>query len=146
MTSKPNMNVALRLTGLGFSPEDVTDMIGLAPTRTWRLGDSVQGTRLTRKHDGWVFELPYRETYDMDSLVRELLDAVEPYKNKIEAASSRFGLDREISFGVYVRDEAPTSWFAADTLSRVATLKANLDIDMILLGEKPTQRRTRSLR
>lgn len=133
MTSKPSMEVALRLTGTGFSPEDVTAVIQLAPTRTWRLGDPVEDTKLIRKHDGWVFGLSERDTYDMDSFLRELLGMLEPYKERIAQATSRFCLEKEFSFGVYVRGETPTSWFAADTIRRVAAFEASLDVDLILL-------------
>ena len=95
MTSKPSMEVALRLTGTGFSPEDVTAVIQLAPTRTWRLGDPVEDTKLMRKHDGWVFGLSERDTYEMDSFLRELLGMLEPYKERIAQATSRFCLEKD---------------------------------------------------
>lgn len=132
MTTKPLIEVALRLTGNGFSPENVTALIQLAPTKTWRAGDSVQKTKLKRKHDGWAFGLPQRETYEMDVFLCELLDIVEPHRDGISQAVSRFGLKKEISFGVYIRNQTPTSWFAAETLRRVAALETGLDIDLIL--------------
>jgi Domain of unknown function (DUF4279) len=134
MTTKPQICVELKLTGIGFSPEDLTKVIPLAPTATWRLGDYVQDSKLTRKHDGWQFGFPYRDTYDMDDLLRELLDLIEPYKASIAEATNRFSLQKEISFGVYIRDEAPASWFSADTINRVAAFGASLDIDLLLLG------------
>ncbi|HTU32706.1 MAG TPA: DUF4279 domain-containing protein [Candidatus Acidoferrum sp.] len=132
MTSKPLVEVALRLAGQGFSPDDVTALVGLSPTKTWRCGDSIQGTWLQRKNDGWSFGLLQRETYEMDAFLRELLDAIEPYKAKIVEAAERFHLDVEVSFGVYVRDETPASWFAAETIRRLASIGASLDVDMIL--------------
>ncbi len=132
MTAKPLVEVALRLTGQGFSPGDVTAMIQLAPTKTWRAGDSVQGTLLKRKNDAWVFGLPQRETYDLDAVVRELLNAIEPYAEKLAEAATHFSLEKEISFGIYINAETPSGWFAADTLRRLASLGAHLDLDLIL--------------
>jgi hypothetical protein len=131
--AKPLIEVAMRLIGQGFAHEDVTKLVQLTPTRTWCLGDPVQRTQLKRKHDGWVFGLPQRETYEMDGLLRELLDAIEPHMEGIAEAAKRFGLEKEISFGVYVRGETPASWFAADTVHRFSTLDASLDIDLILM-------------
>ncbi len=130
--AKPLIEVALKLTGQGFSPDDVTATIQLSPTKTWRLGDSIQKTRLKRKHDGWIFGVPQRETYDMDGLLRELLDTIEPYTDKISEVVKRFGLEKEISFGVYLRGETPASWFAADTMRRVSVFNSSFDIDLIL--------------
>jgi hypothetical protein len=56
MTSE--MAVALRLTGHDFSPEKVIPSLGVSPTNTWRLGDTVQNTLLKKKHDRWEFALP----------------------------------------------------------------------------------------
>jgi hypothetical protein len=107
-------------------------MVGLYPTETWRLGESIQETRLIRKHDGWVFGLPQRETHDMDGLLRELLEVLEPYRERLQNAIERFRMTPQISFGVYIRGETPACYFGADTLNRLADLQASLDVDLIL--------------
>ena len=132
MTSKPLVEVALRLIGQAFSPGDVTAAVGLTPTKTWHRGDYIQGTLLQRKDDGWSFGLPQRETYEMDALLRELLDAIEPHKTRIAEAADRLHLDVEVSFGIYIRGETPASWFAAETIHRLASIRAGLDVDLIL--------------
>lgn len=132
MTSKPQIDVALKLTGAKFVPDEVTRLVGLTPTRTWRSGDQIQGTELKRKQDGWVFGLRYRETYDMDSLLNELLDSIWPHLEQIKEVAKSLHLKTEISFGTYVREETPTCWFAAATIQRVSELGADLDVDLIL--------------
>lgn len=130
-TSEPRISVALKLTGEEFSPAEAARIIGLNPSRTWQIGDSVEGTDLKRKDNGWKFALPYRETYDMDSMLNELLDIIEPYSQEIAHLAAKFRLTTEISFGVYMRAETPAAWFSEKTLRRVTNLGANLDIDLI---------------
>ena len=132
MISKPLVEVAIKLTGHGFAPEDVTAAVGLAPTKTWRLGDQIQQTALRRKHDGWLFGIPQRETYDMEAMLCELLTAIEPYHESLNDAISRFHLQKVISFGVYINDQTPTCYFTDETLRRIARLGVSLDIDLIL--------------
>ena|SRR5690242_5259107 len=135
MTSKaPLMEVALRLTGRGFSPADVTGVVELQPTKIWRLGDSIQGTELRRQHDAWIFGLPQRETHDTEEFLQDLLDRLEPHKDRIAAAAKMFGLDREISFGIYVRGQTPACFFARNTIRRLADFEGSLDIDVILIA------------
>lgn len=131
-TSKPRISVALKLTGEEFSPAEATRIIGLNPSRTWRVGESVEDTEIKRKDNGWKLELPYRETYDMDSILNELLDIVEPHSQDIARLTASLRIRAEISFGVYMRAETPAAWFSAQTLRRVTNLGANLDIDLIL--------------
>jgi Domain of unknown function (DUF4279) len=128
----PLVEVAFKLTGRGFDPDDVTKVIQLTPTETWRLGDYIQWTALKRKHDGWEVGLPERETYGMEEILLELLDALDPHNGRIAEAVERLNLETEISFGVYVRGETPAGRFSAETIRRVSALGAILDIDLIL--------------
>jgi hypothetical protein len=105
----------------------------IKPTQTWCEGDSVQKTLLKRKYDGWVWGIPYRETFDMESLLQELLDSIDPYKERLAEVARRFSLKKEISFGVYIGGETPTAWFSADTLRRLSELGVDLDVDLILI-------------
>ena len=132
MTSKPMVQVALKLTGQGFSAEDITRITELTPTKTWRQGDQVQASKLVRKNDGWVLGLPERETYDLDGLLIELLDSIEPKADRVFEAIGRFTLEPQISFGVYLRGEAPACLFSSGTIKRICALGAALDIDLIL--------------
>jgi hypothetical protein len=132
MTSKPQINVSLKLTGDNVSPDDITQIVKLSPTRTWRAGDAVQGTQLRREQDGWALVLPYRDTYDMEVLIEELLELLGPCEHNIVDAARQLGLKAEISFGVYIKHETPTCFFKAATMKRVIDLGADLDIDLIL--------------
>lgn len=135
MTTKPRICVSLKLIGQGFLPAKVTPLTKMVPTKVWRAGDSVQGTALRRREDCWEFGLPYRETYDMDALLRELLDVIDAHRDGIEQACEKFRLSKEISFRVYIRDDdMPASWFSAETLVRIAYLHASLDLRLIPTG------------
>lgn len=127
------MSVSIRLTGQDFLPADVSAAIKIAPTRTWRVGDSVQGTAARRKHDGWEFALAYRASHDANALLCELLDILEPHAEVISKAAVQFQLKREVSFGIFVDGEMPACWFSANTLHRLAELEADLDIDIIAI-------------
>lgn len=133
MTSKPQIEVLLTLTGQGFSPEDVTAMISLAPTKTWRAGDLIGKSKLKRKQDGWAFGLPKREALEVDALLQELLDAVEPYKGGIAQVLSRFSLEIEVACVIYIEEVAPVFTITADTMRRLVALGSDFDIDIILL-------------
>jgi hypothetical protein len=132
--SKPLIEIELRLTGQGISVEEIASLVGLTPTKTWKRGEAIRKTNLSRKEDGWVFGIPQRETHDMEALLRELLDVLEMRGQGLAEATSRFSLSKEISFGVYVRDETPAAWFSVETLRRLAALDASLDIDVMLVG------------
>jgi hypothetical protein len=131
MTSE--IAVAMRLTGQDFSPEKVTPLLGVSPTNTWRLGDTVQNTLLKRKHDGWEFALPVQAVLDLEAQLCALLDLFESRRHSVLEVCDRFGLEVEVACAVYVTDEAPIMHLSSRTMRRIATFNANLDIDLILL-------------
>ncbi len=133
MTSKPQIQVSLLLMGQGFLPKDVSAVIQLAPTKTWRVGDTIGKSIRKHKNDGWEFGLPQREMYDLDASLRELLDEVEPYKDRIAQAVNQFALEKEVSCAIYIRDEMPICSLAAKTIQRFANLGLGFDIDLILV-------------
>ena len=131
MTSKPLVEAALKLTGR-FQHEELVQIIQLAPTKTWRVGDSVQSTRLKRENDGWVFSVPQKEARDVGALVSELLVIVDRHKQEIVLAAEQLRLEVTISLGVYMRGETPSCSLDAELVRRISELRANLDIDLIL--------------
>jgi Domain of unknown function (DUF4279) len=131
MTSE--IAVALRLTGQDFSPEKVTPLLGVSPTKTWRIGDTVQNTLLKRKHDGWEFALPLQAALDLEAQLCALLDLFESRRDSILEICERFGLEVEVACAVYVTDEAPIMHLSPRIMRRIATFNADLDIDLILL-------------
>jgi len=132
MTSEPRIEVELRLTGDGFLPDRLTSVVQIVPTKTWRFGDSVQGTALRRKNDGWAYGLPPRESYEVEALLRELMDAIEPSRDRIIDAMKQFRLEASISFGIYISTRSPACWFSAESIGRIAALGAGLDVDVII--------------
>ncbi|MGH8072144.1 MAG: DUF4279 domain-containing protein [Candidatus Entotheonellia bacterium] len=131
MTSE--IAVALRLTGQDFSPEKVTPLLGVSPTKTWRLGDTVQNTLLKITHDGWEFALPVPAVLDLEAQLCALLDLFESRRHSVLEVCDRFGLEVEVACAVYVTDEAPIMHLSSRTMRRIATFNADLDIDLILL-------------
>jgi hypothetical protein len=131
----PHARVALRLTGKGFQPEDVTAMTGVTPTETWRLGEFIGRSQLRRKNDGWAYGLSERKEFDMEILLLELLEELEPYKVRILDAVRAFELDVEISFCISFQEATPALVFDIETLQRLVDLRAALDIDLYAWGE-----------
>lgn len=106
MTTKSTIEAGLKLAGR-FQIEELTRIIQLEPTETWRAGEPVQSTKLKREKDGWVFSLPRREAHDIGSVLTELLAALEGRTDKVVLAVQRLHLEAVASLGVYIRGEAP---------------------------------------
>jgi hypothetical protein len=136
MTYKPEIKVAFCLMGIGFSPDEITSALGLQPTRTWRLDDSICGTLRRYQHDGWCLGLPCREEFNVEMVLSEMLDTIEPHLEPIKTLVDNYNLNSEISCGIYTYGQSPILHFSADTLRRLCHTGAELDIDIIAFPER----------
>jgi hypothetical protein len=87
---------------------------------------------MRRKDDGWALKLPERPGLHLEPCICELLDILEPRATDLSVALTRFSLSGEISIAVYVVDQTPSISLAPSTIRRIASLKLDLDIDVIL--------------
>ena len=132
MTTDISICVAITLTGQGVVPADITHHVGLPPTETWRAGELIGKTVLVREHDGWVYAIDQQETCDFEPVMIRLLDTLEPFRERLQSAATRFGLDPEISCVIYTSSSMPSLNFSVNTLVRISMLRCSMDIDIIL--------------
>lgn len=131
------------LTGVGFNPDEITILLGIQPTKTWRLGDLVPRTSLRRKHDGWLLSIGYEHldeehSIDLMSQVRRLFDRLQPDTAKLIDICTRLQLESSLNCVLYIRgNERPAVHFDPDIIQWLAQLQAEIDIDLYHLPKKP---------
>jgi hypothetical protein len=129
----PKSKVELRLTGTQFSPEEITNLIGVSPTRVFRMGESIQGTKLTWKSNGWCYSLnDYKDTYDLGEEISVLLDRINVFSKKIIEVCEEKNLFSEISCAVYMKDETPAINLNQQIIAQLNEFKTTIDVDIIL--------------
>ncbi len=135
---RPELDVELRVFGTRLDPSQITHLIGVVPTRTWTLGESIQKTNLRRKENAWCYSVPMVDEDDnwhLAKTVKHLLQVLLPKANEIRQICSDFDLECEVSCGVYVAGRPPSMNFTPDVVSDLAAFNATLDIDVILIEE-----------
>lgn len=128
------------LTGIGFDPDEVTTLLGIKPTETWRLGDLIQNTFLHHKHDGWCLstgqeELDEQNSIDVPRQVRFIFEQLQPYTSKLKDVCARFRLDVELTCVVYIEGDRPAIHFDSDVVRWLAELNAEIDVDLYVLPD-----------
>jgi hypothetical protein len=128
----PRSKVEFIITGIKISPDKITDLIAIKPSRTWLLGESIQGTKLRRKHNGWCLSTNYENSIDLAKPIQSLLPILLPQSETIIRVCNDYGLECEFSCVAYVTNEMPSICFDQEIISGLANLGAMLDIDVIL--------------
>jgi hypothetical protein len=121
------------LTGRGFHPDDVTNRVGLAPSKTWRAGEQRGESLLRWEHDGWCLSTACEETIDLGAQIQDLLSRLLPVADLLVGVMDEFDLDAEIACELSLQDQAPSIVLSPELLKNVLAVRAGIDIDLLAI-------------
>jgi hypothetical protein len=130
---KPEISVALTLTGSDLNPDDITSRLDLEPTRTWRLGDQILNTSLKREHGGWSLSTDRKPVIDLQDQLDLILREVQAQTDALNELANERNFNVELACVIYVSDETPVIHFDAEVVELLAELNAEIDIDLYVL-------------
>lgn len=126
----PEISTRFRLRG-SFDPDDITEVIGISPSRTWREGEA--RTPLLRwKKSGWSLVFGPERSVDLEAQIKRMLDTVEPIQERLRSARDRYNAEADVFCSADIDDRTPAILLGAETLSRLARLGVELGIDILL--------------
>lgn len=134
------ISVAFTLTGFDFDPEEITKLLKISPTTTWRLGDLIGKSILRCKHNGWrlnselenSLDSELENSIDLDNHIKYLLNKLQPsWQTLVEIC---YQYDAEISCVIYSCEaQGPAIHFDKEIIRCVAELNAEIDVDYYCL-------------
>jgi Domain of unknown function (DUF4279) len=125
-----------RLTG-AFNPDEITAVVGIAPTKTHRAGDLISPRATMRyQNNVWRLDSSLDQSCDLEDHIKDVLERLQPggaalinlctqYAASIECVISSYGGDR------------PAIAFSRDLLKQVTALNAEIGVDLYVLPGKP---------
>lgn len=129
------MDVGLRIVGSGSNPEEISTLLGVQPTHTWRPGDRVEQSQVRRETTGWAINSDLKETAELDAHVKHVFTLLP--SNLAEIGSERLaGFEVELSCAVYTTGEMPSLNLSPAALALLHRAGASLDIDIIMIEGK----------
>ncbi len=133
---KSEIYVSFNLIGLDFNPDDITNKLGINPTKTWRVGDLIHPkTILKRKENGWSLQSQLNKYYQLEEHLKYLLNKIQPKSDFLkEICSKNYG---ELSCAIYVRgEERPSIHLDRDIITKINKLNCEIDIDLYFLPDE----------
>jgi len=131
MNNKSRIIVEYYITGIQLSPNEITDILGIIPSRKWMAGDAIHGTIMTRKEHGWCLS-SCKNNDDIKDQIASLLKILTPKIKVISDICRRYSLESEFSCTIsVVNNDYPAIHLANNTISAMCQLGAAVDVDII---------------
>src|SRR5436190_274100 len=131
----PRISVSVRLTGKALDVDAVEGALGIRATKTWRLGDAIQGTRMTRKQDGWEFRTSFQAGYLIDEGVADLHRMIGSRTLDLRRLCDDREYAIEVVCIVEMIDETAGLALPAHLVSWLADLRAAFQIDTYITAK-----------
>jgi hypothetical protein len=131
----PNAESAARFVFKGdFAPEDISDFVGLTPTRTTRAGELVSDIGdYRRAFSTWELKSEGSESLPIGEHLQIILDTLKPQWAKLIELSKRY--EAWFLCRVYINEaQGPEMSFNSEILKRVAELGGQIDVDVYCLA------------
>jgi len=130
---KSQVRVSFEVLDFEGLPSDITNVLGVRPTKTWRKGDRIQKSALLEKENGWSIESDKAPAEQLSELIRRVVASLKGSKDKLAIVSKN--CYTQLSLVLYVHgDERPELHLDADIVQRLAELGAHVDADMYFLS------------
>lgn len=127
--SESKVYVRLKIISDVLTPEQISEIVGIKPTKFWRVGDRRGPSMIKEKSNGWLLESDLPPNAPLEIHVASLLTRLVPFAERIEALADENAV--EFSCVVYAK-EAPSLNFEKSVLRQIVKIGASLDIDLYL--------------
>ena len=131
---KFEISVLFELRGSELEPEKITALLGIIPTKTWRVNDLVHpkaGVR--RKSNGWSLKSQLDKSAELDEHIKSIFEELQPSWQSLVEICKQY--DAMISCTVYRYKLTPFIYFDKDIVRKTAELNAQIDVDLYFLPE-----------
>jgi hypothetical protein len=126
----PHVRGLLYIDGFSCPPDEVSSVLGVQASRTWRAGETIGKSSRVRSSNGWVLESSLENETDPQRHVLWLLERFPETLEALHGIAPQF--DAQLSLVIEMDDESPSFNFTASTLARLTRLGVSLDVDLIL--------------
>jgi Domain of unknown function (DUF4279) len=129
---KSEIFVEFLLTGFEISPEEITNAIGIEPTESWHIDDTIEKTKIKRKENGWTLSSGLDKSSELEEHLSALFEQLQVRWTIFTSLCSKY--DSEISCAIYSYEaQGPSIHFDKEIVKYIAELNAEIDIDYYCL-------------
>jgi len=133
-TRQPIIRPSFVISGEGWTPDECSRLIGIAPDETGTRGERPAGKGMPFLDTRWEVRVEQRGHY-IDGPVRALLDRVWDRRSEIEAFLDQTGASTYVYCAVSLFGEPAGYSLSAESIRRLAALRAEFSLDIVDYSE-----------
>lgn len=115
----------------GFAPVDISERVGMEPTRSWKKGDINPRTKLERTHSRWIVDSRLSKQRSLEAHVDDVLEQLRPRAEAIR--SERMQTDGGLQLVGYFHVDYPGFGLSDRVTEDMAAMKLGFDCDFYYL-------------
>lgn len=120
------------LTDFECSPREITERLGISPTKTWEIGDliSPRGQR-EYEFNGWRLDSELHNSLDLEEQLKALLQQLDVAWKELAKTCQQY--ESEFSFVIYLDNDdgqIPAVHFSPELIAKIHQLNAAIDLDI----------------
>src|ERR1700730_4750025 len=124
---KPNECYAYFCVLGSFDPDQITERVGVKPTKSFLEGDPIPKSAATRKDSMWALYSRLERTSSLEQHVTDVLEQLDANKSAFEKLSNELGGTLELVG--YFHSSYPGLVFDRDIVQRLAQYSLSVDFD-----------------
>lgn len=131
------ISVAFTLTDFDCDPKEITERVGITPTKTWIIGDFINKKKTMQyEYNGWKVHSKLEKNADLETHIISVLEQLKPaWKSLVKISQSYY---TEISCAIYIYSdtERPGIHLSKQIIQKIAELNAEIDVDIYNLKDE----------
>lgn len=133
MTLDESIRVFFDITEFQCDPDVVTKILDIQPSSTWREGDAIGPVGPRRSSNGWRLASQTDDQLSVGAHVDDVLGRLPSDLEKMHTVATHWRT--RLSVVVEMQQRTPGFFIEAPWISKLASLGAELDVDLYLLGD-----------
>jgi hypothetical protein len=131
MTAETNRQYAYFSVHGDFEPDEISRVVGVPPTESWKKGDLHPRRRLERKQSHWRLRSRLPESAQLELHILDVVEQLDENPSAFEQVSGRFGGCMQLVG--YFHDDYPGLQFEQQIVQALARFRLSVDFDFYVL-------------
>ena len=130
---KTEMYAYLGISDFNCDPSEITKIVGVRPTETYKKGDLIGKTKLRCRQSGWQHKVKADTSLELDALIKKI------FKKFRNTQKLKLGISKgkgAIVCVAYVSDRSADLSLSLSTIKKIASLNCEFLIDYYIVPEE----------